>query len=103
MVGFIVGLALFGAVTYLPVFFQIVHGESPTTSGLQLLPLLAGLIIFSTVSGQVISRTGRYRAFPLAGTALMTIGILLLSQIGVGTSLVVSRCSCSCSASGSAA
>jgi MFS family permease len=90
MVGFIVGLALFGAVTYLPVFFQIVHGESPTTSGLQLLPLLAGLIIFSTVSGQVISRTGRYRAFPLAGTALMTIGILLLSQIGVGTSLVVS-------------
>jgi EmrB/QacA subfamily drug resistance transporter len=90
MVGFIVGLALFGAVTYLPVFFQIVHGESPTTSGLQLLPLLAGLILFSTLSGQVISRTGRYRAFPLAGTALMTVGILLLSQVGVGTSLVVS-------------
>jgi EmrB/QacA subfamily drug resistance transporter len=89
MVGFIVGLALFGAVTYLPVFFQIVHGESPTSSGLQLLPLLAGLILFSTLSGQVISRTGRYRAFPLVGTALMTAGILLLSQIGVGTSLVV--------------
>jgi EmrB/QacA subfamily drug resistance transporter len=89
VVGFIVGLALFGAVTYLPVFFQIVHGESPTASGLQLLPLLVGLIVCSTGSGIVISRTGRYRAFPIAGTALITIGILLLSQVGVGTSLVV--------------
>ncbi len=65
------------------------HGESPTTSGLQLLPLLAGLIVCSTGSGVIISRTGRYRAFPIAGTALITIGILLLSQVGVGTSLVV--------------
>jgi EmrB/QacA subfamily drug resistance transporter len=89
VVGFIVGLALFGAVTYLPVFFQIVHGESPTASGLQLLPLLAGLIICSTGSGIIISRTGRYRVFPIAGTALITLGILLLSQVGVGTSLVV--------------
>ncbi len=70
-------------------FFQIVHGESPTVSGLQLLPLLVGLIICSTGSGLVISRTGRYRAFPIAGTALITIGILLLSQVGIGTSLVV--------------
>jgi EmrB/QacA subfamily drug resistance transporter len=90
VVGFIVGLALFGAITYLPVFFQIVHGESPTKSGLQLLPLLAGLIVFSTASGIIISRTGRYRAFPIAGTALMAVGMLLLSQVGVGTSLVVS-------------
>jgi MFS family permease len=89
VVGFIVGLAMFGAITYLPVFFQIVHGESPTASGLQLLPLLVGLIICSTGSGIVISRTGRYRAFPIAGTALMTIGIFLLSQVGVGTSLLV--------------
>src|ERR1019366_4649733 len=84
VVGFIVGLALFGAVTYLPLFFQIVHGESPTASGLQLLPLLAGMIICSTGSGYVISRTGRYRAFPITGTALITVGILLLSQVGVG-------------------
>jgi EmrB/QacA subfamily drug resistance transporter len=89
VVGFIVGLALFGAVTYLPLFFQIVHGESPTASGLQLLPLLAGLIVFSTASGMIISRSGRYRVFPIAGTALITIGILLLAQVGVGTSLVV--------------
>jgi EmrB/QacA subfamily drug resistance transporter len=90
LVGFVVGFAMFGAITYLPVFFQIVHGESPTTSGLQLLPLLAGLLIFSIGSGQVISRTGRYRAFPILGTALITIGLLLLSRMGIGTSSTVS-------------
>ncbi len=89
VVGFIVGFAMFGAIVYLPVFFQIVHGESPTTSGLRLLPLLVGLIICSTGSGMLISRTGRYRAFPIAGTALMTVGLVLLSQVGVGTSLSV--------------
>ena len=89
VVGFIVGFAMFGAITYLPVFFQIVHGESPTISGLQLLPLLVGLIICSTGSGIVISRTGRYRVFPIAGTALITVGLLLLSRMGIGTSLIV--------------
>ena len=89
LVGFIVGFAMFGAIVYLPVFFQIVHGESPTISGLRLLPLLVGLIICSTGSGITISRTGRYRAFPIAGTALMTVGLVLLSQVGVGTSLLV--------------
>ena len=89
VVGFIVGFAMFGAVTYLPVFFQIVHGESPTTSGLQLLPLLLGLIICSTGSGMIISRTGRYRVFPIAGTALITVGLLLLSRLAVGTSLLI--------------
>jgi EmrB/QacA subfamily drug resistance transporter len=93
LVGFIVGLAMFGAITYLPVFFQIVHGESPTISGLQLLPLLVGLIICSTGSGIVIARTGRYRAFPIAGTALMAVGLALLSQVGVGTSLVLAALS----------
>src|ERR1700733_9066866 len=88
--GFIVGFGMFGAITYLPVFFQIVHGESPTTSGLQLLPLLVGLIICSTGSGIVISKTGRYRVFPIAGTALLTIGLVLLAQVGIGTSLIVS-------------
>ncbi len=88
VVGFVVGFALFGGITYLPVFFQIVHGKSPTISGLELLPLLVGLIICSTGSGIVISKTGRYRVFPIAGTALTTVGLLLLSQVGVGTSLV---------------
>ncbi len=89
IVSFVVGFAMFGAITYLPVFFQIVHGESPTASGLQLLPLLGGLIIFSTLSGVVITRTGRYRVFPIVGTALITVGLLLLSLLKVDTSSVV--------------
>jgi EmrB/QacA subfamily drug resistance transporter len=90
VVGFIIGFAMFGAITYLPVFFQVVHGESPTASGLQLLPLLVGMILFSTVSGVAITRTGRYRIFPIVGTALLTGGLLLLAQVGVSTSLLVS-------------
>jgi EmrB/QacA subfamily drug resistance transporter len=90
IVGFIVGFAMFGAITYLPLFFQIVRGESPTISGLQLLPLMVGLLIVSIGSGQVISRTGRYRIFPIVGTGLMTVGLLLLSRMGVGTSAVTS-------------
>jgi len=86
VVGFIVGFAMFGAITYLPAFFQIVRGESPTISGLQLLPLMAGMLIVSIGSGQIISRTGRYRAFPIIGTGLITIGLLLLSRMGIGTS-----------------
>src|SRR5271166_5953811 len=89
LVGFIVGFAMFGAITYLPAFFQIVHGESPTISGLQLVPLLAGMVIFSTASGLTISRTGRYRAFPIAGTALITVGLVLLSRMGIGTNPIL--------------
>jgi EmrB/QacA subfamily drug resistance transporter len=89
VVGFIVGFAMFGAITYLPVFFQIVHGQSPTASGLRLLPLLVGMVLFSTASGMVISKTGRYRVFPIAGTALIAVGLLLLSRMGIGTSLIV--------------
>jgi len=88
VVGFIVGFAMFGAVVYLPVFFQIVHSESPTISGLQLLPLLAGMVVFSTASGLIITRTGRYRVFPIVGTALMTVGLLLLSRVGIGTKTI---------------
>jgi EmrB/QacA subfamily drug resistance transporter len=88
LVGFIVGFAMFGAITYLPAFFQIVRGQSPTISGLQLLPLMAGMLTVSIASGQIISRTGRYRVFPIIGTALITVGLLLLSRMGVGTSSV---------------
>jgi EmrB/QacA subfamily drug resistance transporter len=86
LVGFIVGFAMFGAITYLPAFFQVVKGISPTLSGVQLLPLMAGLLLMSIGSGQIISRTGRYRIFPIAGSALMTLGMYLLSLMGVGTS-----------------
>jgi EmrB/QacA subfamily drug resistance transporter len=85
-IGFVVGFALFGVITYLPVFLQVAKGTNPTNSGLQLLPLMAGLIVMSTVSGLLISRWGRYKVFPVAGTATMTIGLYLLSTVGAGTS-----------------
>jgi predicted MFS family arabinose efflux permease len=82
VVGFIVGFAMFGAITYLPAFFQVVRGISPTISGVYLLPLMAGLLVVSIGSGQIISRTGKYRFFPIAGTALMTLGLYLLHADG---------------------
>jgi EmrB/QacA subfamily drug resistance transporter len=85
-VGFIVGLALFGSVTYLPLYLQIVKGQSPTASGLLLTPLMGGVLVTSILSGNLISRFGRYRFFPIAGTALMTVGVYLLSKLGVSTS-----------------
>ncbi len=85
-VGFVVGFALFGAVTYLPLFLQVVKGASPTGSGLQLVPLMGGLLITSIASGQIITRTGRYKAFPIAGTAVMTLGLYLLSTMDSSSS-----------------
>ena len=86
-VGFIVGLSLFGAVTYLPLYLQIVKGVSATKSGLQLTPLMLGLLVTSVLSGQLISRWGKYRVFPIVGTAVVAVGMGLLSQLGIGTSL----------------
>jgi EmrB/QacA subfamily drug resistance transporter len=88
-VGFIVGLALFGAVTYLPLYLQDVKGHSPTTSGLLITPMMAGVLITSIGSGQLISRFGRYKPFPIAGTAITAIGLALLSRLHVETSTLV--------------
>jgi EmrB/QacA subfamily drug resistance transporter len=84
--GFIVGFALFGAITFLPQYQQIVQGASATGSGLQLLPLMAGLLFTSIGSGQLISRFGRYKPYPIAGTAVMTLGLFLLSRLDTGSS-----------------
>jgi EmrB/QacA subfamily drug resistance transporter len=84
-VGFVVGFAMFGAITYLPLYLQTVQGASPTESGLRLLPLLLGLVLTSIASGQIISRTGRYRAFPIAGCAVFTVGLYLLSLMDRST------------------
>jgi EmrB/QacA subfamily drug resistance transporter len=86
-VGFVVGVALFGSVTYLPLFLQLVKGSSPTISGLEMLPLMAGVLISSIGSGAVITRTGRYKIFPIMGTALMVVGMVLLSRLDVGTTI----------------
>ena len=86
-VGFIVGFALFGAVTYLPLYLQVTKGSSPTKSGLQLLPLMGGVLITSIVSGQLITRWGRYKVFPVVGTAVMAVGMFLLSTLGASSSV----------------
>jgi EmrB/QacA subfamily drug resistance transporter len=85
-IGFIVGFGLFGATTYLPLFLQIVTGASPTGSGLELLPLILGLLVTSIGSGQLIARWGHYRPFPIAGTALMVVGFWRLSTMEPSTS-----------------
>jgi EmrB/QacA subfamily drug resistance transporter len=87
--GFIVGVAMFGTIIYLPVYLQVVRGVSPTTSGLMLLPIMAGLFTASIGSGQIIARVGRYKIFPILGTGLMTVGIGLFSTLTVHTSFLV--------------
>ncbi|MER6524632.1 MDR family MFS transporter [Streptomyces sp. NPDC001508] len=81
LISFIVGFAMFGAMTYLPTFLQVVHGVSPTMSGVHMLPMVVGLMLSSTVSGQIVSRTGRWKVFPIAGTGVTTIGLLLLHRL----------------------
>ena len=85
VIGFVVGFALFGAVTFLPVFLQVAKGADPTTSGVKMLPLMGGLLATSIVSGILISRWGRYKVFPVVGSAVMTLGMYLLSTVGVAT------------------
>jgi EmrB/QacA subfamily drug resistance transporter len=80
-VGLIVGLSMFGSITYLPIYLQVVKGESPTASGLQLMPMMLGLLTTSIASGRIISAWGRYKPFPITGTAIMTIGLLMLSRL----------------------
>src|SRR5215813_8559076 len=82
-VGLIVGISLFGSVTYLPIYLQVVKGETPTASGLQLTPMMLGMLVTSIVSGRIISRWGRYKPFPIAGTAVMTIGLILVSRLSI--------------------
>jgi EmrB/QacA subfamily drug resistance transporter len=83
--GFTVGMAMFGAIVFIPLYLQLVYGVSPTSSGLRLLPLMAGLLVAAVASGRVISRIGRYKMFPIAGTAVLIVGMFLLSRLGVGT------------------
>ncbi len=83
---FLVGFAMFGAINFLPLFQQTVQHASATNSGLLLLPMMAGLLVTSLVSGQAITRTGKYKIFPILGGVIMVLGMLLLSTVGTGTS-----------------
>jgi EmrB/QacA subfamily drug resistance transporter len=89
VVGFLVGVAMFGATVYLPVYLQVVKGASATSSGLLLAPLMLGLLSASITSGLIITRTGRYRFFPICGTGIVVIGLILFSRLGSGTPLFV--------------
>ena len=80
-IGFVAGFAMFGAISYLPLFLQVVKGVSPTLSGVYLLPLVGGLLLTSVASGQLIARTGRYKVYPIVGTAVLTFALLLLSRL----------------------
>ncbi|MQS39414.1 MDR family MFS transporter [Streptomyces katsurahamanus] len=81
VISFIVGFAMFGTMTFLPTFLQVVHGISPTLSGVHMLPMVVGMLLASTVSGQLVSRTGRWKVFPIAGTGVTAIGLLLLHRL----------------------
>ncbi|MET7359762.1 MFS transporter [Streptomyces sp. NPDC005562] len=81
VISFIVGFAMFGAMTYLPTFLQVVQGVTPTMSGVHMLPMVAGMLLSTTASGQIVSRTGRWKVFPVTGTAVTALGLLLLHQL----------------------
>ncbi|MGA5465417.1 MDR family MFS transporter [Mycobacterium sp. NPDC050041] len=89
VLSFIVGFAMLGALTFLPTFMQFVDGVSATESGLRTLPMVAGLLITSTGSGILVSRTGRYKIFPVVGTAVMAVAFVLLSRMDAATPLLL--------------
>ncbi|MFJ4426099.1 MFS transporter [Streptomyces galilaeus] len=85
LVGLVIGVALFGAASYLPTFLQMVDGASATESGLLMLPMMGGIVVTSVVSGQLITHTGRYRIYPVLGGALAVLGMWLLSRLEADT------------------
>jgi len=78
-------MAMFGAIIFIPLYLQLVYGATPTSSGLRMLPLMAGLLVAAIASGRAISRIGRYKMFPIAGTATLVAGMYLLSRLSVTT------------------
>ena len=86
--GFIVGLAMFGAIAFLPLYFQVDQRATATESGLRMVPMMVGLVSMSVISGRIISATGRYRIFPIMGTAIMSVGMFQISRLGVDSSQV---------------
>src|SRR6201996_642719 len=87
VLSFIVGFAMIGSITFMPTFLQYVNGVSATTSGLRMMPMVLGLLATALGSGVVVSRTGQYRAFPIAGSAVTAVGLYLLSRMDAHTSV----------------
>ncbi|HWB23544.1 MAG TPA: MDR family MFS transporter [Gaiellaceae bacterium] len=88
-IGFFVGLAMFGAIIFIPLYLQLVYGASATSSGLQMLPLMGGLLVAAIASGRIISRIGRYKIFPVTGTGILIVGMFLLSRLQEDTSHLI--------------
>ncbi|MDJ1130657.1 MDR family MFS transporter [Streptomyces iconiensis] len=85
-ISFVIGFAMFGAMTYLPTFLQVVHGITPTMSGVHMLPMVLGVLFSSTLSGQLITHTGHWKIFPVLGTGLTTLGLVLLHRMSPDSS-----------------
>ena len=90
LIGFLLGFVMFGAITFLPLYQQSVQGASATNSGLLLLPVLLPMMVVSVTTGRATTRTGKYRAYPVIGGALIPVGLFLLAQLDVGTSRTTS-------------
>lgn len=87
LIGFVVGIALFGSVTFIPLYLQVVKGSTPSQAGMQLLPMMGGMLVTSIASGRLISRLGSYRMFPIAGTLTGGVAMALLSTLTLDTPL----------------
>src|SRR6201996_2733178 len=89
LIGFIIGVSLFGSVTFLPLYLQVVKGSTPSQAGMQMLPMMGGLLVMSMVTGRVISKIGKYRMFPIIGTLLVAVAMMLLSRLQIDTPIHV--------------
>jgi len=85
ILSFFVGVGMFGAIIMLPLYLQVIQQNSATTAGLKLIPLMLGIVSMAITSGKLITKTGKYKKFPILGTALMSLGLLLMSTMGVNT------------------
>jgi EmrB/QacA subfamily drug resistance transporter len=89
ILSFLAGIAMFAAILYIPLYQQLVRGDTPTASGLLMLPLVAGLFSSSIISGRLTSKYGKYRIFPIIGTLILAFGLYLFSHLGVSTNQVI--------------
>ncbi len=85
LIGFIVGVSLFGSVTFLPLYLQVVKGSTPSQAGVQMLPMMGGVLVMSMVAGRIISKIGKYRMFPILGTACVAVAMMLLARLEIST------------------
>jgi len=85
LIGFIVGVSLFGSVTFVPLYLQVVKGSTPSTAGMQMAPMMGGLLVMSVFTGRLISKIGKYRMFPIVGTAFVAVAMVLLARLSVDT------------------